>query len=79
MTDIRCSFKAFVDYDVYFDENIDDKQTGDHAYIMTVHKLCSFRQRQIYREKENERDRHTEKAREREREKKPRRVSWVLE
>ena len=29
MPDMWCSFIAFVDCDVYFDDNIDDKQTGD--------------------------------------------------
>ena len=32
MPDIWCSFNAFVDYDVYFDENIGDKQTGDQTF-----------------------------------------------
>ena len=31
MLGIWCSFNAFVDYDVYIDENIGDKETGDQT------------------------------------------------
>ena len=40
MTDIRCSF--VVDYDVYFDENVGDKQTGDQTWEnQCVHHDCA--------------------------------------
>ena len=70
MPDIWCSFNAFVDYDVYFDETIGDKQTGDQTfwenqcvyndyanmYIMFPTKR-SFRQMQIERERDRQTDR----------------------
>ena len=69
MPDIWCSFNAFVDYNVYFDENVGDiRHFGKaNAYIMTVQKCkvvpqkWSFRQMQI----ERETDRQTEKQKQR--------------
>ena len=81
MTDIRCSFKAFVDYDVYFDESIRDKQTGDQILWENpcVHHDCVqiilIIQTEANREAERERERETDRERDRE----PRRVSCVLE
>ena len=37
MSDIWCSFIAFVDYDVYFDENIGDKQQRKLYFLQNAH------------------------------------------
>ena len=81
MPDIWCSFNAFVDCDVYFDENIGDKQTGDrhlgktNAHIITVQKckLCFLEtiiQTDANRERETDRqtDRQNDRQKNRDRE-----------
>ena len=73
MPDIWCSFNAFVDYNVYFDENIGDIRHFGKAivYIMTVQKCkvvppkWSFRQMQVERERERETETDREKQRQR--------------
>ena len=71
MPDIWCSFNAFVDYDVYFDENETSKLEIRHfgktnTYIMTIQKckLC-FPQTGANRDRQTNRQTDRQKHKER--------------